>query len=178
VDGRGFCRENGHNAESFRSRYAPAGAWGREAAMAYDPGLAERLGAIFSDRAEIREKTMFGGIGWILNGNFCVGIHKDFLIARVGETAAGPLLARPHVKLMDITGRVMKGWVMVAPEGYQDDDDLRAVIATALDYVSALPAREGRSPVGDHPARTDRRDPAGERRRTGDRQPRAPARRR
>ena len=146
--------------------------------MAFDPGLAARLEALFGARAGMQQKAMFGGIGWLLNGNMCVGIYKDFLIARVGDEAADKLLARPHVKAMDITGRAMKGWVMVAPDGYESDADLQVFTTTSLGYVSALPDKDTRSPVGDHPARTDRRDPAGERRRTGDRQSRAPSRRR
>jgi hypothetical protein len=46
--------------------------------MPYDPGLAERLEAVISRTRGMAEKKMFGGIGWMLNGNMCVGVYKDF----------------------------------------------------------------------------------------------------
>ena len=146
--------------------------------MAFDPGLAERLEAMCGGHPGMQQKRMFGGIGWLLNGNMCVGVYKHYLIARVGDEAAVPLLSRPHVKPMDITGRPMRGWVMIAPEGYEDDADLQAVATAAIRHASSLPVKDPSSPVGDHPARADRRDPAGERRRTGERQARTPGRRR
>ena len=85
--------------------------------MPFDRGLAERLEEIIECRAGFEQKKMFGGIGWMLNGNMCVGIYKDWLITRIGEAAAAKMFKEKHVKPMDITGKPMKGWAMVAPEG-------------------------------------------------------------
>ncbi len=62
--------------------------------MPYDPGLAERLTETLGDRPGLREQKMFGGIGYMLNGNMCVGIYKEFLIIRVGTERAENILAR------------------------------------------------------------------------------------
>ena len=60
--------------------------------MAFDPGLAERLEAVITDRfadiGGLHETRMFGGFGFLLNGNMCVGIHNDTLIVRVGAETA------------------------------------------------------------------------------------------
>ena len=86
--------------------------------MPFDPGLAEQLASIAEKHPELHDKKMFGGIGYLLNGNMCVGVHKEFLILRLGNEKAETLLNKPFTKPFDITGRVMKGWVMVEPDGY------------------------------------------------------------
>ena len=109
--------------------------------MPYDPGLAERLAEILNDRPGFDRKKMFGGIGWLMNGNMCVGVYKDWLIARIGEDRAREIFKEAHVKPMDITGRPMKGWAMVAAEGVDDDEDLRRYVEAAIAFVSMLPAK-------------------------------------
>ena len=88
------------------------------------------------------EKKMFGGIGWMLNGNMCVGVYKDFLIIRVGEEKAAALLSEPGVCPMDITGKPMKGWLMVAPDGYEEDAALKRYTGAAVDFVKTLPEKD------------------------------------
>lgn len=110
--------------------------------MPYDPGLAERLEALLSHRRGMQQKTMFGGIGWMLHGHMCVGIYKDFLILRVGETAAKALLKKRHVGPMDITGKPMKGWLMVAPKGYEGDAALGDLVRNAAAFVETLPSKD------------------------------------
>lgn len=109
--------------------------------MPYDPGLAQRLDDMLTRRPGLVPKAMFGGIGWMLNGNMCCGIHKDWLIARVGEDAARLLLAEEHVAPMDITGRPMRDWVMVAPDGLADDESLRRFVDCAVAFAMTLPAK-------------------------------------
>jgi TfoX/Sxy family transcriptional regulator of competence genes len=84
---------------------------------------------------------MFGGIGWLLNGNMCCGVYKDWLIVRVGTNAAPAMLAESHVGPMDITGKPMKGWAMVASDGVDDDEDLRRFVEAATAFVSTLPEK-------------------------------------
>jgi hypothetical protein len=84
---------------------------------------------------------MFGGVCFMLNGNMCVGVHKEQLIVRVGEEGAAALLRRAHVRRMDITGRPMKGWLMVAPAGVARKTDLVRYVNAALEFVATLPAK-------------------------------------
>ena len=67
---------------------------------------------------------MFGGVGFLLNGNLLVGVWKDSLIVRLGDEQGDEALLEPHVKEFDITGRAMKGWVLVAPKGIEDDEGI------------------------------------------------------
>ncbi len=109
--------------------------------MPYDPGLAERREENLAGRSGMEEKKMFGGIGWMLNGNMCVGVYKEWLVIRIGADAAEKVLKEPHVKPMDITGKAMKGWAMIFPEGIADDADLNRYVEFAIHFVNTLPAK-------------------------------------
>ena len=109
--------------------------------MAFDEILAERIRTCLARRKNVEAKKMFGGIGFLLNGNMLVGAWKDSLIARVGPDAYEDALLERHVKEFDITGRPMKGWVLVEPEGVQGDGQLTGWIEQALRFVGTLPAK-------------------------------------
>ena len=85
---------------------------------------------------------MFGGVGFLLNGNLLVGIWKDSLCVRLGPDQAEEALLEPHVEEFDITGRPMKGWVLVEPKGVEGDDQLAGWIQRAMKFVGTLPAKE------------------------------------
>jgi hypothetical protein len=92
--------------------------------MAFSAALAERIRQALARRKGIEEKTMFGGVGFLLNGNLLVGVWKDSLIVRLGPDEGDEALKEPHVKEFNITGRAMKAWVLVAPEGVEADAQL------------------------------------------------------
>ena len=109
--------------------------------MAYSRSLAERIRRALDRRKDFQEKKMFGGVAFLLNGNMCVGVWKTSLIVRLGAQQGDNALRQPHVKEFDITGRAMKGWVLVAPEGIDDDVQLRDWIQRAVTFVGTLPAK-------------------------------------
>jgi TfoX/Sxy family transcriptional regulator of competence genes len=109
--------------------------------MAFNEVLAERIRQRLARRKNIEEKKMFGGVGFLLNGNMLVGVWKESLIVRLGQDEGDEALKEPHVKEFDITGRAMKGWVLLEPEGVEDDEQLRAWIQRAVKFVGALPAK-------------------------------------
>ena len=107
--------------------------------MPYDESLADRVRPLLSRKQGCAEKKMFGGVGFLLRGNMCVGVWKEFLIVRCGADAYLDALDQPHVKKFDITGRAMSGWVMVEPGGLETDDDLRQWVNLAVKFVKTLP---------------------------------------
>ncbi len=92
-------------------------------------------------RAGISEKNMFGGIAVLVHGNMCCGVWKDLLVIRLSVDEATIELKKPHVRLMDITGKPMKGWLFVEPEGYKKDADLFLWIEKAFSFASSLPSK-------------------------------------
>jgi TfoX/Sxy family transcriptional regulator of competence genes len=117
--------------------------------MPYDEGLAERIREVLNDRPDVSEKKMFGGIAFMVRGHMCVGIVKDDLMVRVGPEAYEDLVREPHARRMDFTGRPMKGFLYVAPEGFESDADLHRWVGWGHAYATSLPAKassEGRVP--------------------------------
>src|SRR3954452_22574973 len=110
--------------------------------MAFSEVLAERIRQRLTRRKNVEERKMFGGIGFLLNGNLLVGVWKESLVVRLGGEEGEEALEEPHVKEFDITGRPMRNWVLVEPEGIQNDEQLSAWIRRAVKFVGALPAKE------------------------------------
>mgnify|MGYP001076593929 CR=1 FL=1 len=109
--------------------------------MAYDEGVAERLRELFSNHDNVAEKKMFGGIAFMVNGNMCCGVVNDTLMARVGPDQYEAALKRPHTRKMDFTGKPLKGFVYVAPEGFESDSDMAGWVKRCRDFVATLPAK-------------------------------------
>ena len=109
--------------------------------MAFNEELAGRIRQRLARRKNVEEKKLFGGVGFLLHGNMLVGVWKDSLIARLGPDESDLALLEPHVKEFDITGRAMKGWVLVGPEGVEGDEQLGAWIERATKFVKTLPAK-------------------------------------
>jgi TfoX/Sxy family transcriptional regulator of competence genes len=110
--------------------------------MAFDEALAGRIRQRLARRKNVEEKKMFGGIGFLLNGNLLVGVWKESLVVRLGKEEGEEALKEPHVKEFDITGRPMRNWVLVESEGVEDDEQLSAWIQRAMKFVGTLPAKE------------------------------------
>lgn len=109
--------------------------------MPYDEAIAKRVRPLLSRRKGFAEKKMFGGVGFLLNGNMCCGVWKEFLILRVGADLYQSSLAEPFVREFDITGRAMTGWVMVEPEGFADATDLKTWVGKAASFAGSLPPK-------------------------------------
>jgi len=109
--------------------------------MPYSESLADRIRQTLKGRRGFTEKKMFGGVGFMLHGNMCVGVWHTSLIARLGSDQAAAALKEPCVVEFDITGRPMKGWVMVEAEGVETDDQLRAWVERTVGFVETLPKK-------------------------------------
>jgi TfoX/Sxy family transcriptional regulator of competence genes len=103
--------------------------------MAYDQYLADRMRQILRDRKiRFEEKQMMGGLTFMVNGKMCVGIVKNNLMARIAPEAYEEALKKQGCQPMDFTGRPMKGFVFVTPEGTDDDMALTTWIDLALEF--------------------------------------------
>lgn len=84
-------------------------------------------------------KRMFGGVGFIHDGNFCFGVRQETLILRLGIEEAEATLREPNTFPFAPTGRVMRGWVYLPPEGW--DGRLKELIERAITFVKTLPPK-------------------------------------
>ena len=109
--------------------------------MPYDEKLDARIREVVSAWAGVSSKNMFGGVCHLLKGNMVAGVWKEFLILRLGEDAADFARELLHVRPFDITGRPMKGWVMVEPAGVRTTAHLRKWLDQARAFVETLPPK-------------------------------------
>jgi TfoX/Sxy family transcriptional regulator of competence genes len=110
--------------------------------MAYDEGLEARIDEITDGWENYEKKKMFGGICYLRSGNMAFGIWKDYLIVRCGRDRHTECLRQEHTKAFDVTGKPMSGWVMVAPEGVEEDSELMKWIGTGDEYSASLPSKK------------------------------------
>ena len=85
--------------------------------MAYDERLAARVRALLASRTDVSERKMFGGLTFMVGGNMCCGVNGEELIVRLDPGREDDALARPHARPMDLTGRRMRGFITVHPDG-------------------------------------------------------------
>lgn len=109
--------------------------------MAYDEGLATRIRDLVGGEHGLVEKRMFGGLAMLLDGNMALGVHGESLIVRAEPDEYEVLLAEPGARPFDITGRPMKGWLFVDPEGCAEDADLRRWVDRGISYARSLPPK-------------------------------------
>lgn len=110
-------------------------------AMAYSESLALRVRDLLGKRQGLTEKKLFGGVGFLLHGNLLVGVWRDSLMARLGPDEAAVALGEPHVRAFDVTGKPMRGWVLVEPDGLADDTQLQSWLERSLRFVRTLPKK-------------------------------------
>ena len=77
----------------------------------------------------------------MLNGNMCCGVNKDDLMVRVMPEECDAALKRPHARVFDLTGKPMKGFVLVTPKGYSSDKALKEWIEMGVKCARSLLAK-------------------------------------
>jgi hypothetical protein len=110
--------------------------------MAFDQGLAERIRKHLAGRKGLTERRMFGGLAFLLNGNVCCGVHHGELIVRLNPAQTGSALAEPHARIFDLSGRPMKGWILVEPAGLASGPTGAGEVAALWDKLRRIPAKE------------------------------------
>ena len=110
--------------------------------MAYDEVLAERIRGLLAPREGVTERKMFGGIGFMVGGNMACGVSSSSeLIVRLDPEEYEQALAEPHARAFDMTGRPMRGWILVAPEAVAADEDLAGWVDAGADFAQTLPTK-------------------------------------
>jgi TfoX/Sxy family transcriptional regulator of competence genes len=104
--------------------------------MPFDENLGSRVRSVLSDRTDVVEKRMFGGLAFMVSGRMCCGIIKNDLMLRVGPRRLEELLKKPHARVMDFTGRASNNMIYVSPAGLRTDAALRTWVGKSLEWLS------------------------------------------
>lgn len=109
--------------------------------MAYSEELDDRVERFTASWGNTARKRMFGGVCHLLDGNMFAGVLGESLILRLGDEAAVAALRSPGVRPFDLTGRPMRGWVVVDPPAFAGDEALGQWLDHARSYVKTLPTK-------------------------------------
>jgi TfoX/Sxy family transcriptional regulator of competence genes len=109
--------------------------------MAYNVDLEDSIEELITGWADTDKRRMFGGIGYLIGGNMGFGIWKDFLVVRTGPEAVESILGQDGIHPFDVTGRPMKGWVMVDGSRWEDPEELARWLKTGRDFALTLPPK-------------------------------------
>jgi TfoX/Sxy family transcriptional regulator of competence genes len=109
--------------------------------MTYNLDLEDRIDRLKDRLGDIAKKKMFGGIGYLMRGNMCFGIHQESLVIRTFAEKAQELLKSEYFSPFDITGRPMKGWLLVSPDAMETEEQLLDMLKLGVSFVETLPGK-------------------------------------
>ena len=109
--------------------------------MPFDEALAARVRRRLHHERGVAEKRMFGGIAFLVDGNMCCGVHRSELIVRLHAEHAERALREPGARVFDLSGRPMKGWVLVDSPALEDERVLAGWLGLALANARSLPPK-------------------------------------
>jgi hypothetical protein len=107
--------------------------------MAFDEKLAARIRSQLGKRKGLTEKKLFGGIGFLINGNLACAVSKEEMLVRVEPETTETILKKEHTRVFGT--RPMKGWILVAPEGLKTAKALAKWIEIGVNYAASLPPK-------------------------------------
>ena len=102
--------------------------------MAYNEHLANRTRELLLSQRKVEEKKMMGGLAFMVNNKMCVGIISEDLMARIDPAAYESAIEKKGCREMNFTGRPMKGFVFISPEGTRTKKDLEYWVKLSLDF--------------------------------------------
>ncbi|MEX2169669.1 MAG: TfoX/Sxy family protein [Pirellulales bacterium] len=114
--------------------------------VAFNERLAGRVEDALLAETGIVKKKMFGVACYMRNGNAFAGVWHDALIVRTGPASYQSALVEPHVREFDITGKPMTGWVVVDPDGMDDESSFRDWLNRAMEFAGTLPKKPANPP--------------------------------
>lgn len=109
--------------------------------MSYNVEIEKLIDTAVANWDLTEKMNMFGGICYLVNKHMCLGIYKDFLIVRAGEEIAEQKLSEPHVKPFDVTGRPMKGWVMLEEPIWKSKKSMAVWLDYGRTFALSLPLK-------------------------------------
>ena len=110
--------------------------------MAFDEQLAERIRAILKRKRGISERKMFGGLCFMVDDKMSVGVLKTDLVVRISPETAAELLKQPNVRMMDFTGKPMRGMLYVGPPAVKSEAELKEWVELSVAYARSLPEKK------------------------------------
>ncbi|MDQ6909300.1 MAG: TfoX/Sxy family protein [Actinomycetota bacterium] len=110
--------------------------------MAYDERVAERIRDLLSGESDVTEKKMFGGLAFLVGGNMAVAASgQGGLLVRVDPAESEKLTQASNVRLMEMRGRLMQGWLRVASDEVRTKRQLAKWVRLGTSYARSLSSK-------------------------------------
>ncbi|HEX7240444.1 MAG TPA: TfoX/Sxy family protein [Longimicrobiaceae bacterium] len=109
--------------------------------MAFSDPLAARLRSAIPPEMQAQERRMVGGLAFLVGGHMACGVVGERLMVRIPPADRERVLAEPHVRPMEFTGRPMRGFVLVDPAGIEGEPELSRWVRRGVRFASSLPPK-------------------------------------
>ncbi|TWR31086.1 TfoX/Sxy family protein [Mucilaginibacter pallidiroseus] len=96
--------------------------------------IINRIREALMDMDSVEEKTMFGGICFLLNDKLCICVRGDEVMCRVGPDEYLAALEQHGATPMIHGGRSMNGYVFVDGNVFSNHKDFEYWISKSLEY--------------------------------------------
>lgn len=101
----------------------------------YHNAMVERVRDALSKYPDVEEKVKMGGLSFMQNGKLCMRVQGEDLMIRCEPEMTNKLLTRKGARRYEMRGKPqMKGWLLISPEGTEDEKDFRFWIGITLDF--------------------------------------------
>lgn len=108
--------------------------------MAFDEKLVDRIRESLVGINNVEEKNMFGGVCFMVNGKMCIGVVKDEMMCRINPAMDEIVLEKKGCRIMDFTGKPMKGYVFISEEGMKTKKSFDYWVNLCLEFNSLAKA--------------------------------------
>lgn len=108
----------------------------------YNTKLEDLLDHHLIDNEQLRKKKQLGGVGYLINGNMCLGIYNDYLVVRAGKALADSLIDKPGIEPYDPGNEELADFIMIAEGIYSHSKALQKFINRGIEFTSSLPPKE------------------------------------
>ena len=109
--------------------------------MAYNKTIELQIDTQIRSWPNMEKKKMFGGVCYLTRGNMCFGVWQEHLIVRTDITTAQTQLQKEYVRPFDVTGKPMKGWIMVSCDGWSTEESMNSWLTMGRDFALTLPEK-------------------------------------
>lgn len=107
----------------------------------YSEKLEDLLDHYLIDNEDLQKKKELGGVGYLINGNMCLGIYDDFLVARIGKSLAKTLVGRSGIQPYLPEEELYDDFIMVEEKIYSHSKALHKFVDQSIEYTSGLPPK-------------------------------------
>jgi TfoX/Sxy family transcriptional regulator of competence genes len=110
--------------------------------VAYDEDLADRIRELIGPEQRLTEQKMFGGLAFLIGGNMAIAASgQGGILVRADPDDSDRLVQRTKAEPMEMRGRSMRGWLMVAPEHVRTKAQLAKWVEVGTSYARSLPVK-------------------------------------